>query len=123
MGKNLVRHHLNPNNCVCGWYRFTFASCDHLFYAKHDKKCGKALSRTGKAVFCRTPAPQNIIKKVKLRPEYLCPYNCVPGIQAPQTTVHEPTMLDPNVDFNTIDFNLDIQNVDLNWASLASMST
>jgi hypothetical protein len=32
-------------------------------------------------------------------------------------------MLDPNVDFNTIDFNLDIQNVDLNWASLASMST
>jgi hypothetical protein len=74
--EHLVHYRYNPSMCVCGWYCFTFANCTHV-HRKLEKKCGKATSKTGKPVFCKTPAPTHVISTVKLWPLYPCDdYNC-----------------------------------------------
>ncbi|GAW19369.1 hypothetical protein ANO14919_088550 [Xylariales sp. No.14919] len=60
-GDVLVCHPNNPGNCPCGWYHF-YGYCGHLYQA-YPVYCGKRTTLGGKSGFCKSPAPQNVVRQ------------------------------------------------------------
>lgn len=49
-------------DCSCGWYRFYYAGCGHLYDNDRKYCCGKTVSPAAKVMFCQRPAPIANIK-------------------------------------------------------------
>lgn len=59
-GMSLVYDARNPENCECGWYCF-YGNCSHMYH-QYPITCGRRITPSGKSGFCRSPAPQHVVR-------------------------------------------------------------